>query len=63
MDEIYEITKNLDLGSIISVEDYELLSKYNKELDKYFLLTGDGYKLISGNGNKVYNEVVGAQFE
>ena len=46
--EISKLTKDLDLGSIISDEDYKKLIKYNAELEKYFIMTADGYKYIGG---------------
>ena len=46
--EISKLTKDLELGDIISDEDYERLIKYNSELEKYFIMTADGYKYIGG---------------
>ena len=46
--EIAKLTKDLDLGDIISDEDYEKLIKYNSELEKYFIMTANGYKYIGG---------------
>jgi acyl carrier protein len=40
--EINELTKDVDLGSILSAEDYEKLVKYNKELENYFTILSDG---------------------
>jgi hypothetical protein len=39
-----ELTENIELGSIISDEEYFKLIGYNEELAKYFALTSNGYK-------------------
>lgn len=39
--EIEEITKDIDIGSILTKEDYETLVAYNEELSKYFAILSD----------------------
>lgn len=46
---ISSIAGNLQIGGIISDEDYLILKQYNKELDKYFVLTAEGYRFIGGD--------------
>ena len=42
-----EIIEDIDIGSILSQEDYNNLVKYNQELGKYFALLPDGsYQLV-----------------
>ena len=44
--DIKELTKDIEIGSIISDEDYDRLIKYNAELADMFMMTADGYKYI-----------------
>ena len=44
--DIDKIAGNLEIGSIISDEDYQTLLKTNPELEKFFMLTNEGYKYI-----------------
>lgn len=46
LESIAGIISGLDLGSILSEEDYQLLSKYVDELENYFMLTSQGRKFI-----------------
>lgn len=46
---IQEITADIDLGSILSEEDYETLVKYNSELEKYFAILSDGSAQFIGD--------------
>jgi hypothetical protein len=48
--DIKKLTKDIELGSIISDEDYEKLLAYNAALAESFVLTADGYMYV-GNGN------------
>lgn len=45
---IASITKDIEIGSIVSEEDYQTLVAMNAELEKYFMLTTEGYKVIGG---------------
>ncbi len=47
--QIKDITSDIDLGSIISEEDYNKLVKYNSELEKYFTLLSDGSAQFTGD--------------
>lgn len=45
--EIHEIIDDIELGSILTEEDYQLLTKYNDELGKYFIQLANGdYQMI-----------------
>ena len=46
LESIAGIISGLDLGSILSEEDYQLLAKYVDELENYFMLTSQGRKFI-----------------
>ena len=46
---VKDIVKDIDLGSIISQEDYNLLVKYNKELAKYFSVLATGEARFIGD--------------
>lgn len=46
--DIKSLTKDIEIGSIISDEDYDNLVKYNAELADMFMMTADGYKYIGG---------------
>lgn len=48
-EQIKEITADIDLGSILSEEDYEILVNYNKELEKYFTILSDGSAQFTGD--------------
>lgn len=48
--EIGDLVEGLDLGSIITDEDYATLLKYNGELAKYFQMTAEGYR-YNGEGD------------
>lgn len=47
--EIDEITKDIDLGSIISKEDIETLTEYNSALKDYFTILSDGSAMFTGD--------------
>lgn len=45
--EIHKIIDDIELGSILTEEDYQLLTKYNDELSKYFIQLANGdYQMI-----------------
>lgn len=45
--EIHEIIDDIELGSILTEEDYQLLTKYNDELGRYFVQLANGdYQMI-----------------
>lgn len=46
---IHEIIDDIDLGSILSNEDYQLLVSYNDELSKYFVTLADGSHQMIGD--------------
>lgn len=48
-EQIKEITADIDLGSILSEEDYEMLVNYNKELENYFAILSDGSAQFIGD--------------
>lgn len=43
------ISKDIDIGSVLSKKDYKLLIKYNKELEKYFAILSDGSAQFIGD--------------
>ena len=47
--EIRDLTKDVELGSIISDEDYAKLLQYNGALADYFQMTADGYRYTGKN--------------
>ena len=47
--EIQNIVKDTEIGSILSDEDYQKLTKYNKELEKYFTTLADGTHMMTGD--------------
>lgn len=49
MKQLGEISSNIDLGSIISSEDYDLLTKYNQALGDYFTILSDGSAQFVGD--------------
>ena len=46
--DISKIAKDVKIGDILSDDDYNTLVKYNAELEKYFIMTADGYQFIGG---------------
>lgn len=48
-EQIKEVTEEIDIGSILSAEDYETLVNYNKELSKYFAILSDGSAQFIGD--------------
>ena len=48
-EKIQEITADIDLGSILTEEDYNTLVKYNSELSKYFAILSDGSAQFIGD--------------
>lgn len=49
MEAIKDIVDDLDIGGILSPEDYELLVAYNSELAKYFTILSDGSAQLTGD--------------
>ena len=49
LQKIQEITKDLQIGDILSQEDFELLMNYNIELAKYFAILADGTAMMVGD--------------
>ena len=49
MKQLGEISSNIDLGNIISSEDYDLLTKYNQALGDYFTILSDGSAQFIGD--------------
>ena len=49
LSQVKEISDNIDLGQILSEEDYNLLVKYNKELEGYFAILSDGSAQFVGD--------------
>ena len=46
--ELISLSEDIEIGKVITKEQYDLLVGYNKELAKYFSLTADGYKVVGG---------------
>lgn len=46
--DLVKVSKDIDFGSVISEEAYQLLIDYNEELEKYFVLTSEGRKVVGG---------------
>ena len=44
-----EISSDVEVGSIISEEDYQMLIKYNSELSRYFTILADGSAQFTGD--------------
>lgn len=55
-------TSELEIGKILSEEDYELLVKYNAALKDYFIYTSSGYKYLGG-ANSLINNLVPENFK
>ena len=49
MANVKEITQDLDLGDIISKDDYQIIMAYNDELAKYFMTLADGTAMLVGD--------------
>lgn len=47
--EANDIAEGIDLGGIISQEDYQTLVAYNSELSKYFTILADGTAMMTGD--------------
>ena len=63
LNELIKVTSDLEIGSILSEEDYQLLIKYNEELAKYFMLTSDGYQYLGGADKDIFTASIDAQIE
>ena len=51
--DISKIVNSLDFGSIISDEDYEKLSAYNDEWERFFILQSDGSRKFIGDAESM----------
>lgn len=49
LNDVQNVVKDTKLGDILSDEDYQKLTKYNKELEKYFITLADGSHLLAGD--------------
>lgn len=49
MANVQEITQDLNLGDIISKDDYQSIVAYNNELAKYFMILADGTAMLVGD--------------
>lgn len=49
LDSVNDIVNDIELGSILSKEDYNTLVQYNAELSKYFMILSDGTAQMIGN--------------
>lgn len=47
--EVKEISDDIDIGDILSAEDYNILVAYNSELEKYFAILSDGSAQFIGD--------------
>lgn len=57
MQQVKEIAEGVELGSILSKEDYETLVNYNSELSKYFMILADGSAQMMGDPLDFMQEV------
>lgn len=49
MANVQEITQDLDLGDILTQDDYQTIVAYNDELAKYFTILADGTAMLVGD--------------
>lgn len=56
--EIHEIIDDIELGSILTEEDYQLLTKYNDELGRYFIQLANGDYQMIGDPLDLQQDVV-----
>jgi hypothetical protein len=49
MAQVKDISDGMELGKIISKEDYETLVKYNEALAEYFTILSDGSAMFTGD--------------
>lgn len=57
MSEIQKIVDDLEIGAILSAEDYKTLVSYNKELEKYFTILSDGSAQMIGDPLDLQQEI------
>lgn len=50
LSQIEELTDDLDIGGLVSEEDYKAMLAMNAAVEDYFVLTSNGYKMIKGSG-------------
>lgn len=50
LSQIEELTGDLDIGGLVSEEDYKAMLAMNAAVEDYFVLTSNGYKMIKGSG-------------
>lgn len=55
---VQEISENLELGQILSKDDYDTLVAYNDELAKYFTILADGSAVVTGDPLDIQQEIV-----
>lgn len=58
--DIHSLIGDIKIGDILSVEDYERLISYNKELEKYFMMNSTGgYTFVGGEGSEdIYKQTI-----
>lgn len=56
--EIHEIIDDIELGSILTEDDYQLLTKYNDELGRYFIQLANGDYQMIGDPLDLQQDVV-----
>ena len=57
LQQVKDIASSVELGSIISEEDYNTLTAYNNELSKYFMILADGSAQMMGDPLDFMQEV------
>ena len=57
LQQVKDIARGIELGSIISEEDYNTLTAYNNELSKYFMILADGSAQMMGDPLDFMQEV------
>lgn len=57
LQQVKDIASGIELGSIISEEDYNTLTAYNNELSKYFMILADGSAQMMGDPLDFMQEV------
>ena len=49
LEQVKEISSDINVGDILNKEDYSILEQYNKELAKYFTILSDGSAQFTGD--------------
>lgn len=60
---VQEISEDLELGQILSKEDYNTLVAYNDELAKYFTILADGSAVVTGDPLDIQQEIEQAHID